>query len=266
MSTQIQQVIERTKVLQTVLAEAPESWNPRTAPGKMVQRRNAEEEIKTLNETYRQLLTEAMVKVYVTGSNQAKLTDLKLLAQEFPGAVVVDADALYKRIATPAIPIYNQSKRLNLDVTLVIENDIMVAAQENKVTPTDFPRIPAQYLESAFEKPEESILKLVRETVEKVFGTELQQAMLSKLVVAEAVRLEVTDAPVFVFIVSARDNEIADFERRSFFGGRPHVTINSDTTKNVEGSLRSATSKFMKAKPVDPGIPAAAPTTTDDKQ
>ena len=267
MSNPILAALERIKALKAILAEVPETWSPRNAPAKQIQWRQAEEEIESILNGYKKLLTGELTKIYVTGSDKKKLAEFKLLATELPGAVAVDADALYRRITTPAVPLYEQTKKFSNDVALVIENDIMTAAQMNNVTPNDFPHVAANYLESTFEDPEASILKIVRETVEKVAGTEMQQNMLTQFIFSEALRLEVSEVPVFVVIVGIKENEIVDFERRGFFGGRPQVVVNLDTAKNFEGALRSATNKLAKAfdkasKPVEQEVPPATDQST----
>jgi len=255
--------ILRIKQLQEVLKEQPEGWDVRTIPAKMVQRRSAEEEVKSIMDGFKKLISEQVAKVYVIGTDPKKVAEAKLLGSEL-GGVVIDASELYTRIAAPAYSLYQQTNRVNLDVTLAIEHDIMLAAQQHNLTPTDFPRVPANFLESSFEEPEAELTAIARKATESVFGTELAQALVTELTFSETLRLESDETPVPVVIVGLTEQEATDFERRGFFAGRPSVTVKAG--KNVEGALKSAAAKLIKlvgkTDEVPPATGEQAPATT----
>lgn len=243
-SNPLQEAITRIKVLQEVLAEQPESWNPKTAPGKQVQRRNAEAEIDAIMDGFRKLVCEQAAKIYIIGEKRAKLDEARQVARE-NGGVVVEADELYRRLAAPAVPLYEQRGQVGTDLTLVLENDVMLACQTNKVTPTDFPRFPGNFMGAVLGDPEVVLRDIARTICEQVCGTKLQQALLTQLIFSETLRLEVTEKPLAIVIVGIRQNELDEFETRGFFAGRPYAKFNADKSKNIEGSLKGAAKIIM---------------------
>ncbi len=258
----LQEAIARIKALQEILKEAPESWEPRTAPAKQVQRRQAEEEINTIMDGFRKMVSAQAAKIYILGEKKSKLEEARQVAAEY-GAVVVDADELYKRLVAPVAPMYQQRGQVGTDMTLVLENDVMLACQTNNVTPSDFPRVPGNCIGAVFENPEEALLGVARAVVEQVCGTQLQQAMLTQLIFSETLRLEVTDMPVAIIVLGIREKEIVEFEARGFFAGRPSGSFNADRVKSIEASLKATAQKLVKALGVQPEQEAATETVTE---
>src|SRR4051812_48175116 len=85
----------------TKIAKAPiDGWDNSTRAGAVIRQREAEDQVKSLTEAYRTLISNSVIKVFVTGPRAEEFA--ARAAKE--GAVVVDGHALYKDFAQQVKP------------------------------------------------------------------------------------------------------------------------------------------------------------------
>lgn len=234
-----------TKLLQTKAAAsiALDGWDPRTAVGAAVAKRQAADALPGLREEYRQEVAGRVVKVFVYGDPQ-RVKDMSTYLED-QGAVVIDGQYLYNLLATPVeSTVDRNARRFDSHQTLRLRQEYLDVARlleladvpELKTAQTDY--------DSLVQTPE-ATLAACKKIIRRTTGDALNQVYLDRKVVSDLLDSEVTANYIPVVITGCDEDEIGQLGM-GLFPGQPSLLYKADDVVNFEAVRDELSKKVVK--------------------
>lgn len=215
-------------------------WDPRTAAGAMIRKREAEDQVTSLTSAYETLITNSFVKVFVSGPRAADFA----ASQDKKGFVTVDGTELYVEFAKVVEPSMDPKTRQFGTNELILLTQVMLRyMQQNHIMVLDQPKLDGNELDVI--RPDfQSVVDIVRKSLRNGNGDTLLLVDLHKKVLAAALSKKVSDlmVPVIVFGVTADETQSL---KTKLFGSQPSITIEATESSTDEDLAEEVESKIQ---------------------
>lgn len=188
---------------------------------------NAKAELKATRAEYRQVLLHNAVAILV-GGDSAKVTEFVTLAKD-EGGIVVDAAALYERLAQGVEPTLGDRRMWGIHQSHMLHKTLQEVMTELNLTELPMPaRTPDVVVES-----HQDLVAHIRKLIVDGVGNELNALYVEEETAKRAFEIRYIGSTAPVLIVNAEAGE-ATALAKSFGKGEASVTVNSDDEINKD--------------------------------
>lgn len=227
------------------IAEADLSgWDSRTAAGAVLQKREAEDQLKQLTAAYKTLIANSVVKVFVTGEGAEAFASVA----KDEGAVVVDGARLYKELAVGVEPTLGSDRSFGNAQLPVLIRVLQQFMTRNNVRSVAQPKLPTLD-QDVPAKTTADVVDMCRKAVRNTNGDDLLIVDLQEQVLAACIKAESADTIVPVILTGLTPEETQSCEK-TLFGSQPSVSIEAtsddtakDLIKDINEKIRAVFSK-----------------------
>jgi hypothetical protein len=200
--------------------------------------REAKDKLKAVRAQYRSVLMRNAVAILLSG-DQAKVAEFAALANE-EGAIVVDATALYSRLAKGIEPTLSDQRTWGIHQSHMLHKLLQEVMTELDLTELPMPARAQDIIVPTFN----DVVAVVRKVIMEGVGGELNALYLESEVAKRAFEIRYIGVTAPVLLVNADANE-ATALAKSFGKGETSVTVNSDDEINKD-YLSKVVKKFRK--------------------
>ncbi len=183
--------------------------------------RSAKDELKAVRAEYRAVLLRNAVAILVEG-DKAKVGEFVALAKA-EGGIVVDASALYERLANGIEPSLSNQRTWGIQQTHMLHKLLQEVMTELNLTELPMPARSFDAVVPTFQDVVDHCRKLLVDAV----GGELNSLYLEEEIARRAFEIRYIGSTAPVLIVNAHKSDIGPLAK-SFGKGEASVTVNSD--------------------------------------
>lgn len=236
----LQQLLNEINDAKNVIALDLSMWDPRTVTGMVTRKRQAEDDIKGLIAGYNALITNSVVKVFVTGDRAEEFAN----KASSEGAVSVDAAAMYKEYAKAVEPTMSREHRNFTTTQLIVMAQVLqLYMAKHNVFAVQQPKLDALDMDvpcPTFNDVVNMCRKAVRNTsgddlIVRELGTAIFDACLKK-------NAATTVVPVVLFGLTAEETQSLE---KKLFGSQPSITINATSETTDEQLIAEINEKIL---------------------
>jgi hypothetical protein len=195
------------------------NWDPRTKPGMEAARNSANQKIADLEATYRDVLEEKIVPVFLTGDS----TKCQTFANHAnaKGYVTVNGQEHYAVIARNVDRTMAGSGRFDLAQVSEFNTCLREVAVDLNISSYNQVNVSGNYIGRGISNFDE-LQSVVSEIVRSTLGSDLTQIYLHKVVLNQAIQKRLAKGSFVVFIHGVVPSELNDI-RAKMYGGRGFV-------------------------------------------
>lgn len=222
----LKEMMERYAEAEKTVNEDLSGWDPRTLPGKILYKREAEDTVKQIKDSYKGLVRNSFVKVFVDG---AKAQDFKKYIEDNKG-LAVNGNTFYEDFAKVVEPSLDTKDRnfTGTQVVLLI-NLLQRWMERNAIGSIASPQLDA--MEMTEPNPDlKSLTNRVRQAIERQNGTALLQRELENRIYELTLQKKYTTTVIPVVVVGLTKNETSDLSK-NLFTGQPSVYVTATAKK-----------------------------------
>lgn len=179
--------------------------------------REAQDHVKEVRTEYKRALLKNGVAIFLEG-DAVKIEAAATLARENDG-VVIDANALYERLAKPVEATLSEARQWGVSATHRLHLGIQEIMFETGLSEVSMPASELPYV-ATFQDVVAHVKKLIRNAV----GDQFNRCYVEEDLVRQAIKIRYTGVTVPVLIVNAEPNETATIAA-SFLKGNTSMKI-----------------------------------------
>lgn len=215
-------------------------WPSMTLPGKILSKREAEDTLKQVKDSYKNLIVNSFVKVFVDGP---KVSEFKEYLEKNNG-LVVDGNLFYEEFARNIEPSMD-SKDKNFTGTqmVMLINLLQRWMERNAIGSIASPSLDAMEMTEP-NVDLEALTNRVRKALEKGNGTELLRRELENRIYQLALEKKYTTTIVPVVIVGLTKNEVSELSK-NLFGGQQNISVTATNKKTNQQLTEEINSKIV---------------------
>lgn len=231
------EIVEQIKALEPVASLDLETVPSRTLPGMQMAKRDAQEKIATLRDSYREQILNGLLGLFVTGPGASEFARISETEDEI---IVVHADELYQVLAAPAEAAMTTSREFGTSQFshfLVAYGDAM---SQIEVANPPSPR----FSDGVVLKTHDEVTAHVRNLVREVIGDAANREVLLRSIVKKGLALSYGKSVVPVVVLGVTEPEVEGLSSL-FKKGVVNVQTTADVTiETVKEAFEQAKKKL----------------------
>jgi hypothetical protein len=216
-------------------------WDRATASGMVIAKREAEDQLAVLKSAYKTFITNAIVKVFVTGARAADFAK-SLDGEE---VAVVNGAKLYYEVTKAVEPAVDPVRKTFMPGLLVIVvRALQQFMEKNNIRMINQPKLDANDLDSPI-NDFEALLDRVRKSIRNTNGDDLAVIDISNQVYESCLSKKIANTIIPVVITGLTEDEQQSLSK-VLFAGMHNITIeatedstNQDLIKEINNQIRS---------------------------
>lgn len=217
------QQMDQAKKLATIDTDA---WDFRSKPSIEATKKQAQENLVEMVKEYSNRVLSNTLGIFLSGE-QAKQQLFAEIAGAEAGALVFDADAMYRRIAIDMEPSIGPSRQLGMTQQTVLIANLRIIGQELGVASLPIPK----FSESDSVAPDlDALAKAIKNSCRRAFGEDLNILSLRSEIVKQAQEKKLA-APVTAVVILGTDSDEAEEIGKAF---TKSVSVSLGTGENGE--------------------------------
>lgn len=236
----LKEMMEKYEEAYKTANEDLSGWPAMTLPGKILSKREAEDTLKQIKDSYKNLIVNSFVKVFVEGP---KAFEFKEYLEKNNG-FVVDGNLFYEEFARNIEPSLDSKDRNFTGTQMVMLINLLQRWMErNTIGSIASPKLDA--IEMTEPNPDlEAVTNRVRTALEKGNGTELLRKELENRIYQIALDKKSVTTIVPIVIVGLTKKEVSELSK-SLFGSQPNINVTATNKKTNQQLAEEINSKIV---------------------
>lgn len=236
----LKEMMEKYEEAQKIVNEDLSGWDPRTLPGKVLSKREAEDTSKQFKDSYKNLVVNSFVKVFVGGSRAAEFQ--KYIHDN--NGLSVNGYSFYESFAKSVEPSLDPKERNFTGTQIVLLINLLQRWMErNAIGSIATPQLNA--IEMSEPNPDlESLVNRVRQSIEYGNGTEILRKDLENRIYDLTLERKYVTTVVPVVLVGLTKKETSDLSK-NLFVGTPSVYVTATNKKTNQQLVEEINSEIL---------------------
>lgn len=236
----LQGLLDQLTIYQQVMNEPLDGWDKNTAAGAVIRRREAEDQVKMLSDGYKALISNSVIKVFVTGERANEFAERA--AKE--GAVVVDGHGMYKSFAKAVMPSIDLKSPQFTSAQIILLTQVMQRyMQEKKIHVLQMPKLSANDMDVPC--VDEKVLEAtIAKAISNTNGDDLLAFDLTETILDKALEQKVASTAMPVLITGLSLTETQSLSSK-LFGSQPTISIEATANSTDEELIKDLNGKIL---------------------
>jgi len=238
----LQAILNDIEAFTKVLNSPLDGWDASTRAGAVIRQREAEDQVKSLTEAYRTLISNSVIKVFLTGPRAESFA----VRAGKEGAVVVDGHSLYKEFAAQVRPSLDEKNPQFMSAQLILLTQVMQRyMQGHGIHTLQMPKLDSMDMDLTLRSDAE-VENIVQKAVRNSNGDDLLAFDLTNRILTKALEVKAATTAMPCILTGLTADEQQSLSVKLFGRSTPTISLEATEQSTDEDLIQELNEKILK--------------------